>query len=79
MFNFRTVAFRPELGLPLLIFNYVHYCLYSRLVTAVRVYTPPHPHLYSSEPAGRALNTLTIAFINSDLFLLPSTNRRQIP
>lgn len=74
----RIVAF-PELAPSLLIFNNVHYYLYPRLVTAVRVYTPHHPYLHSSEPAGRALNTLTLAFVNSDPVLLPSTNCRQPP
>ena len=78
MFKFRIVAFCPEMGLSLLIVNYVHYYLHSRLVTAVRVYIPPLPHPHSSKPAGRALQVLTIAFTNSGLvFLLPSSDHHR--
>lgn len=77
MFKFRTMAFCPGKDLSLLIFYNVHCCLRPRPVTVVRVYTPHTSHPHFSEPAGQALNTLSIAFTNSGLvLLLPSTDCR---
>ena len=73
MYNFRTVAFCPELGLSLLIVNNVHYYLHdSRLVTAVRVNTSHLSQPHSSEPAGRALIVLSFILTNPTPVLLLS-------